>query len=121
MTKINNYLLITSKSPYCSFETQHDIEMLLSFISLDKNINILFTNDSVFSLLANQKNTDQINRKNFNKMLSALPEFGITEIFVCEKSLKQRNLDISNLTNKINIKIIKNINHLISKHRKILT
>ena len=53
---------------------------------------VVFMDDGVFQLLPNQQ-ADTIGFKNYAKGYAALPFYDIDEIYVCAKSIANRNID----------------------------
>lgn len=57
---------------------------------------ILFLDDGVWQLTDNQQ-ADLISKKNHQKMASALPLFGIDQLYYAQSSLEERNIQSDHL------------------------
>ncbi|MFV1873646.1 MAG: sulfurtransferase complex subunit TusC [Oleiphilus sp.] len=85
-------LIVQSHAPYGSSNIQESLDLILAAGTFDQNVSLLIEDDACYQLMSNQapENTSQ---KNTQKMLNALPVFGIEAIYVCQKSAEQRNIN----------------------------
>jgi tRNA 2-thiouridine synthesizing protein C len=91
-----NLLIVSRQPPYGSSLPREALDVALAAAVYDQNIGILFMDDGVFQLL-NKQNPDTISQKNIASTLSALPLYGIENIYVHKQSLESRNLTIEEL------------------------
>lgn len=84
-------LVILSHSPYGSSLAREAIDYCLASAAFEQNIQILFTGDAVLQLVENQQ-PETINQKNISKMLSALPIYGIDELYADQQALTRFSL-----------------------------
>ena len=58
----------------------------------ENNISILFRAEGVWSLLSDQ-NGELLNYKTYSKVLSALPTYEIDNLYFCEDSINERQIN----------------------------
>lgn len=97
---MKNILAICTHPPYGSSLAREGLDAILAAGVYEQNLSVLFTDDGVFQLLADQ-HSDTIQQKNISQALAALPLFGIEELYVETESLGERGLspDMLTLTN----------------------
>lgn len=88
-------LIVQSHAPYGSSNTQESLDLILAAGTFDQDVSLLIEDDACYQLMSNQT-PDTTSQKNTQKMLSALPVFGIEAIYVCQKSAEKRNIDAEN-------------------------
>lgn len=92
MSCMNKKLLIISRQPpYGSSLPREALDVALAAAVYDQDISLLFMDDGVFQLVAEQS-PEHLQQKNLAAVLSALPLYGIEQIFVHRESLEQRSL-----------------------------
>src|SRR5690554_7301836 len=72
-------LLISRHAPYGSSIAREALDAVLASAAYDQQISLLFMDDGVFQLLAEQ-DPGSIGQKSFASMLSALPLYDVTNI-----------------------------------------
>jgi len=80
------FLFLLRRRPYTGSLVLETIDSILVAGVFDQQISVLFRDDGIFQLLKNQQG-QIIGSRSVNKVLSALPEYGITDLFVCGQSL----------------------------------
>lgn len=89
-------LLISRHAPYGKSTAREAIDIALAASVYDQDISVLFMDDGVFQLLANQ-HAQSIDQKNIASILTALPLYDIENIFVHQESLDARALTSTEL------------------------
>lgn len=89
-------LFIFSHTPYGSSIGREGLEAALAAGAFEQNMAIIFIGDGLWQLKDNQ-NTDDSQRKNHQKMTSALPLFGIDSLYAQASGLETRQLNLNNL------------------------
>lgn len=89
-------LFVFRHAPYGSALAREGLDALLAAAVYDQDIAVLFLNDGVLQLITGQ-DTAAANAKNHERMLSALPIYGIEQVFVHDASLSARGLADSEL------------------------
>lgn len=98
-----NILIVNQSAPYSSGNAKESLDLALAAGTFEQDVSVLFTGDACYQLLDGQNSTE-INAKNINQMLKAMPIFGIKNLFVERQSLEDRN--IKNLDDGLHIKKI---------------
>jgi tRNA 2-thiouridine synthesizing protein C len=89
-------LYLFRQTPYGS---SHAVEALDSaFVTgvFDQTVSVLFKDDGVWQLVPDQDGA-LVGTRTVGKMLKALPEYDITRLFACERSLAERNVSPADL------------------------
>jgi tRNA 2-thiouridine synthesizing protein C len=84
-------LLVCRKPPYGNTLAKDAIDIALATAAYDQDLHIVFIGDGVWQLHPNQ-NSEHIQSKNQQKLLSALPLYDINNLYVDAEALQQRNL-----------------------------
>lgn len=83
-------------APYGSAIAREGLDALLAAAVYDQDLSVLFLNDGVLQLLSEQEVTTPASR-NHARMLSALPIYGVTQVYVHRPSFTERGLDVKRL------------------------
>ena len=112
-------LFVIRRSPYGNLLARESLDAILAASVYEQALSVLFLDDGVFQLTAQQMTTPE--QKNISKLLSAFPLYDINEVFVCQSSLKQRNLDTNSLC--IAVKPLNNdeVNHLLRQQDQLIS
>jgi tRNA 2-thiouridine synthesizing protein C len=62
----------------------------------DQDVSVLFKDQGVLQLIADQEG-QLLGGRTVSKVLGALPEYGIDRLYVCKRSLEERNLRADSL------------------------
>ena len=93
---MKSVLIRMSKSPLNGLISGEQLETAMVAATFEQEVSILFIGDGVFNLLP-AKETNEVTGYNIEKMLLALPTFEVNDLFICERSLEQRQLGVSHL------------------------
>ena len=93
---MKSVLVRMSKSPLNGLISGEQLETAMVAAAFEQEVSILFIGDGVFNLLP-AKETNEVTGYNIEKMLLALPTFEVNDLFICERSLEQRQLGVSHL------------------------
>ena len=93
---MKSILIRMSKSPYSGLPSGEQLETAMVAATFEQEVSILFIGEGVFNLLP-AKETKEAEGYNIGKMLLALPTFEVNDLFICERSLEQRQIGASNL------------------------
>ena len=86
------FLYLLRRTPYSGSLAAEAIDSLLVAGVFDQQVCVLFKDDGVLQLLKDQQG-QLLGHRSVSRMLTALPEYEITELFVCARSLERRNLN----------------------------
>lgn len=89
-------LVISRRAPYGTSLAREALDVTLAASVYDQDIGMLFMDDGVFQLIKNQ-NPEEITQKNLSATLSALPLYGVDNIYAHKDSLEDRDLKINEL------------------------
>ena len=89
-------LFISRHAPYGSSLAKDALDVILASSAYDQQLSILFMDDGVFQLLANQA-ASEIAQKSFSSLLPVLPLYEINSIYVHGESLEKRQITINEL------------------------
>lgn len=84
-------LFILQRAPYGSSSVRESLEAALAAAAFEQHVQLLFSGDGVFALLAGQQ-ADAVQSKDTSKMLQALHYYDIEDVFVDAFSMEERNL-----------------------------
>lgn len=91
-----NILFISRHAPYGSSLAKDALDAVLAASAYDQKLSLLFMDDGVFQLLANQE-PQEIAQKSFSAILPVLPLYEINSIYVHYESLIKRQITINEL------------------------
>ena len=89
-------LFISRHAPYGSSLAKDALDAILAASAYDQQLSLLFMDDGVFQLMANQ-DTNEIQQKCFSAILPVLPLYEINSIYVHYESLIKRQITINEL------------------------
>lgn len=89
-------LILSRHAPYGTSIAREALDAALAASIYDQQVSMLFMDDGVFQLLDKQRPLG-ISQKNMASMLSALPIYGVEDIYVHSGSLQQRSLKLDDL------------------------
>ncbi len=96
MSDTKTFVYMNRKAPYGTVYALESLEVVLIGAAFEQNVKLVFMDDGVYQLTKNQ-DTDGIGMKNFSKTYSALGDYDVNQIYVCEQSLKDRGLTLDDL------------------------
>lgn len=88
--------IINQTAPYGASNAQESLELAMAMSNFGMQVEIFFVGDGVFQLKRTQT-PHSIHAKAYVKSFAALEFYDIEDIYVCEQSLKTRNLTINDL------------------------
>ncbi|WXL27619.1 sulfurtransferase complex subunit TusC [Ectopseudomonas mendocina] len=84
-------LIISRQSPWSGPTAREALDIALAGGAFDLPIAMLFMDDGVFQLSANQQ-PRSLEQKDLSANLQALHMFGVEELFICQHSLQARGI-----------------------------
>jgi len=93
---VKSFLFINRRAPYGSSHAREALDATLMAAAFNQRVSLLFMDDGVYQLLANQNSTG-IAQKNLSQSLPMLEMYEVKDIYVERESLKARNLSVSDL------------------------
>ncbi|WP_448211642.1 sulfurtransferase complex subunit TusC [Colwellia sp. MEBiC06753] len=92
----NAMAIINTTAPFAQLNGKEALDMALIYGSYEQEIALFFIGDGVWQLVANHQG-ELVKVKDYLKTLDALTFYDIDHIFVCQRSLEERGLTISQL------------------------
>lgn len=89
-------LLISRQAPWAGIAASEALDIALAAGAFDLPLSILFMDDGVLQLLAQQQ-PQKLEQKDVSANLQALPMFGIEQLYVAQSCLTLRGLENSAL------------------------
>ena len=89
---MKNILYIISAAPYSGIQTFELIDSAMVSAIFENNVSILFRAEGVWSLLSDQDG-ELLNSKTYSKVLTALPTYEIDNLYFCEDSITERQIN----------------------------
>ena len=89
-------LFLLNRAPYGSSYALEAIESILVAGVFDQNVSVLFKGDGLYQLLGEQDG-GAVGGRTVGKMLGALPEYGVTDLFACRPSAERLGLGDASL------------------------
>ncbi|CDF84707.1 sulfurtransferase complex subunit TusC [Pseudomonas sp. QL9] len=90
-------LIITRQAPWSGPAAREALDIALAGGAFDLPIGLLFLDDGVFQLAPGQKPTN-LEQKDLQANLQALPLFGVEDLYVAARSLAERGLAADGLS-----------------------
>lgn len=113
-------LLISRHAPWGSIGAAEALDIALAAGAFDLPLSILFMDDGVLQLLAQQQ-PQRLEQKDLSANLQALPMFGIERLYVAQQCLTQRGLADSALALAADRLDDQHIQQLIRQHDYVVT
>jgi len=88
----NGLAIINSKAPFSSNNGKDALDIALIFGSFEQKVSLFFQGDGVYQLIADQDGR-LVSIKDYLKTFSAFEFYDIEDIYVCQQSLVNRQLD----------------------------
>ena len=92
----HKFMLIVRKAPHGSIYVHEAIEVMFIMATFDMDLSVVFLDDGVFAVKKGQ-DTKELGIKGFSASLGTLADWDVTNVYVDEQSLKERNLSADDL------------------------
>ena len=89
-------LFLLNRAPYGSSYALEAIEAILVAGVFDQEVSVLFKGDGLYQLL-DEQDGGAVGGRTVGKMLGAVPEYGVTDLFACRPSAERLGLGDANL------------------------
>jgi len=113
-------LLICRTSPWSGLAAKEALDIALAGGAFDLPISMLWLDEGVWQLVAGQQ-PQQLEQKNLQAQLSALPMFGVEKLYVAQHSLEQHGLTQMDLALEVEAVSAAQITQLIQQHQQVLS
>ena len=113
-------LLISRQAPWAGIAAAEALDIALAAGAFDLPLSILFMDDGVLQLLAQQQ-PSLLEQKDLSANLQALPMFGVEQLYAAQQCLNQRGLDSNALAVTAEVLDDQQIQQLIRQHDYVMT
>jgi tRNA 2-thiouridine synthesizing protein C len=121
MAKQNKKIGFIMRQPPYGQNLCHDaLDALFATTSFEQEVSLFLLGDGVFILLPEQA-SEHIQQKSIEKKLSALPLYDVNTIYVCEKSLNDRQLPIDQIGHAVTLLSTENLSAAIHQQDLLLS
>jgi tRNA 2-thiouridine synthesizing protein C len=111
--------IINSKAPFSSNHGKDALDVALVFGSFEQQVSLFFQGDGVYQLIANQDGR-LVSIKDYLKTFSAFEFYDIEDIYVCQQSLINRQLDETFHINDVQVLTSIEFGLALNRHQHIL-
>lgn len=91
-----NILFLLRQAPYATSHALEALEAILVAGVFEQRVSVLFRDDGVWQLLDGQHGA-AVGQRTVGKVAAALPQYDVTDLYVCAGSLARRGLAESDL------------------------
>jgi len=123
MIKVNTQqkrtAIINSKAPFSQTHGKDALDVALIFGSFEQDVSLFFQGDGVWQLI-NDQSTDGIQTKNYLKTFSAFEFYDIEDIYVCQQSLVNRQLNETFHINDVQVLTSIEFGKALNRHQHVL-
>lgn len=113
-------LLISRSAPWSGLTARETLDIALAGGAFELPISMLFLDDAVLQLRPAQQ-PSALQQKDLQANLSALPMFGIEQLYACGHSLQQRGLTPEQLSLEVQVLNQAQLRELIDQHDQVIT
>ncbi|KXU37063.1 sulfur relay protein TusC [Ventosimonas gracilis] len=117
---MKSLLMVSRSAPWAGASAREALEIVLAAAAFDLPVALLFLDDGLFQLTANQQ-AHCLQQKDLNANLKALPLFGIDDCYAAKSSLMERGLKESEVHLAVHWLDDKQIAELFSRYHQIIT
>jgi tRNA 2-thiouridine synthesizing protein C len=117
---MKNYLFVMRHLPHVSSRVQEALDQLLTVAAFDQQVSVLFLDDGVYQLKAQQSPQD-MGLKNTAATYSACSLYGVTDLYVETESLQSRGLSVAGLILPVLLLPRMDVCALLNRHTVIIT
>ena len=116
----NKIAILNTKAPFSTAHAKEALDVALIFGSYEQPTSLFFQGDGVFQLFKDQSPED-IQAKNFLKTFSAFEFYDLDTIYVCQKSLEERQFTTDFHIDGVTIVSSQKFSELLHHHDVVLT
>ncbi|MDH4560630.1 sulfurtransferase complex subunit TusC [Pseudomonas sp. BN411] len=117
---MKSMLIISRQGPWSGPGAREALDIALAGGAFDLPLGLLFLDDGVFQLVANQQPTT-LEQKDLTANLQALPLFGVESLYVSKRSLQERGLEGATLKLAVEVLDDSALTALIDRYDQVLT
>ncbi|MBU1309652.1 MAG: sulfurtransferase complex subunit TusC [Gammaproteobacteria bacterium] len=116
---MQNILLIQRHAPFNSSHGREALDLLLAMAAVEHQVSVLFSADAVYQLLPTQEQA-AFRLKAYPRSFKLFALYDIDQVYVCQASLLQRNIQPSQLSINAQLVDAAQIQQLISQQHQVI-
>lgn len=116
---MRNILLIQRHSPFNNSHGREALDMLLALAAVEHQISILFSADAIYQLLPVEQQPE-VKLKIYPRSFKLFGLYDIEQVFVCQTSLLQRNIQPAQLNIAVKVLSPEQIQQLIAQQQQVI-
>lgn len=89
-------LFLLRQAPYATSHALEALEAVLVAGVFDQSVSVLFSGDGVWQLASGQDGA-AVGQRTISKVAGALPQYDVTDVYVCAAALRERGLSTDDL------------------------
>jgi tRNA 2-thiouridine synthesizing protein C len=98
---------------------QESLDMALAMSNFGQEVSLFFIEDGVLQLIK-QQTPDKIQHKAYHKTFGALTFYDIDNIYVCQQSMLERKLTVTDLSIAVTLIELGQLTALIGEHDQVM-
>lgn len=106
--------ILNSKIPFADNTAKDSLDIALIFGSYEQPISLFFHDDAVWQLIS--QTPSMISQKDFLKTFSAFELYDIENVYICQRSLNERNLPEKFHIDNVQVLAQADFNSCLAKH-----
>lgn len=118
-TSSKTLAILNAKAPYSSSSGKDALDIALIFGSFEQAVSLFFQGDGVWQLIKGQ-NGSIVSVKDYLKTFAAFEFYDIEEVYVCQASLKERNLPVNFHIEEVRVLNLTEFTHKLASHHTVL-
>ncbi|PKG81838.1 sulfurtransferase complex subunit TusC [Colwellia sp. 75C3] len=119
LPKESGLAIINSKAPFSSNHGKDALDVALIFGSFEQKVSLFFQGDGVYQLIANQDGR-LVSIKDYLKTFSAFEFYDIEDIYACQQSLVNRQLNETFHINDVQVLTSIEFGKALNRHQHVL-
>lgn len=116
---MKSLLLISRSAPWSGLVAREALDIALSGGAFDLPVSLLWQADGVYQLVQGQA-PGQLEQKDLQANIAALPLFGVETLYVCQRSLRERQLGATELLPDVQVVDEAALSALLASHDQVL-
>jgi len=112
--------IVNKSPPHGQSHAREALDLSLALSAFNESLSLFFIGDGVYQLLAKHQ-ANLIMQKDFQPMLQMLELYDVDNIYVCEESLKVRNISVEQLVIKTTLLSTEGVNLHLAQQDQLLS
>ncbi len=118
-TQENLTLIVCRSGPYGTADAKEGIDLVLALATFEQPVALLFRGDACYQLMTRQQ-SEAIESKALDRMLNALPIYGVDALYVEQAACELRHLRLDDLSQQFKALSGEEVNQLYQRAKTVL-